>query len=176
MEQIVAKLVSEFERGKLSRRQLIRNLTAALMAGAGISTAASAVAAAIPAAATPKPAAAAEDNQMQALYINHVSYQVKDYGKSRDFYANLFNMKVTEDDGKMQCRLLFGDNILEVRNAATRPNPTIGVDHIAYTIADWDTQQKSYLEEVTRRGLKLFMGSNVLDPDGRRVQFGGFKQ
>ena len=161
MEQIVAKLVGEFERGKLTRRQLIRNLIVALTAGSALSAA---------------PAAAAENKTLPAIFINHVSYQVADYTKTRDFYAGLFGMKVVEDDGKMQCRLLFGDNILAIRNAATRPGKQIGIDHIAYTIADWDAEKDAYLDEVKRRGLKLTGGSDVQDPDGFRVQFGGYKQ
>jgi catechol 2,3-dioxygenase-like lactoylglutathione lyase family enzyme len=161
VEQIVEKLVSEFESGKLTRRQLIRNLAVAVAAGSAISAA---------------PAAAAEGRVLQAIYINHVSYQVADYAKTRDFYAGLFGMKVVEDDGKTQCRLLFGDNILAVRNAATRPDKKIGVDHIAYTIANWDAEKDANLAEVARRGLKLTEGTNILDPDGFRVQFGGYKQ
>ena len=161
MEHIVTKLVSEFEQGKLSRRQLIKNLTLAVTAGSALAAV---------------PAAAAEDMVLPASFINHVSYQVKDYAKSRDFYAGLFGMKVVEDDGKMQCRLLFGDNILALRNASTRPGAQIGVDHIAYTIADWDAEKDAYLAEVKRRGLKLTGKSDLLDPDGFRVQFGGYKQ
>jgi catechol 2,3-dioxygenase-like lactoylglutathione lyase family enzyme len=161
VEQIVAKLVSEFERGKLSRRQLIQNLTLAVTAGFALSAA---------------PAAAAEATVLPAIYINHVSYQVKDYAKTRDFYAGLFGMKVVEDDGKTQCRLLFGDNILVVRNAGSRPGAQLGIDHIAYTIADWDAEKDAYLAEVKRRGLKLTGASDVADPDGFRVQFGGYKQ
>ncbi len=162
MEPIVAKLVSEFERGKLTRRQLIQNLTLAVTAGSALR--------AVPA------AAAAEDKMLDALYINHVSYQVTNYAKTRDFYAGLFGMKVVEDDGKTQCRLLFGDNILAVRNAASRPDKKLGVDHIAYTIANWDADKDAYLAEIKRRGLKLTEGTNILDPDGVRVQFGGYKQ
>jgi catechol 2,3-dioxygenase-like lactoylglutathione lyase family enzyme len=161
VEQIVAKLVNEFERGKLSRRQLIQNLTLAVTAGSALSAA---------------PAAAAEGTVLPAIFINHVSYQVKDYAKTRDFYAGLFGMKVVEDDGKMQCRLLFGDNILAVRNAATRPGARIGIDHIAYTVADCDAEKDTYLAEIRRRGLKLMQGTSVADPDGFRVQFGGYKQ
>jgi catechol 2,3-dioxygenase-like lactoylglutathione lyase family enzyme len=163
VEQIVAKLVSEFEQGKLSRRQLIRNLTLAVAGGAALST--------VPA------AAAAEGKTLQAVYINHVSYQVTDYAKTRDFYAGLFGMKVAEDDGKTQCRLLFGDNILAVRNAASRTDKKIGVDHIAYTIANWDSEKEANLAEIQRRGLKLVPpGTDLLDPDGFRVQFGGLRQ
>ena len=161
MERIVERLVADFEQGKLTRRQLIRNLTVAVAAGTALG---------------PAPAAAAEGRALQALYINHVSYQVSDYAKTRDFYAGLFGMKVVEDDGKTQCRLLFGDNILAVRNAGTRPDKKIGVDHIAYTIANWDAEKDANLAEIARRGLKLTEATSIADPDGFRVQFGGYKQ
>lgn len=163
MEQIVANLVSEFEQGKLTRRQLIRSLSLAVTAGTALSAA--------PA------AAAAEGKTLQAMYINHVSYQVADYARTRDFYAGLFGMRVAEDDGKTQCRLLFGDNILAVRNASTRPDKKIGVDHISYTIANWDAEKEANLVEIQRRGLKLVEpGTSILDPDGFRVQIGGLRQ
>jgi catechol 2,3-dioxygenase-like lactoylglutathione lyase family enzyme len=161
MEQIIAKLVTEFEQGKLTRRQLIQNLTIA-------ATAASAVSAV--------PAAAAETKVLNATNFNHVSYQVTDYAKTRDFYAGLFGMKVSEDDGK-QCRLSFGNNILIIRNRQPAPK----VDHIAYTIANWDQEKEAMAAEVKRRGLKIVQGDtktslHILDPDGFQVQFGGLRQ
>jgi catechol 2,3-dioxygenase-like lactoylglutathione lyase family enzyme len=161
MEQIIANLVTEFEQGKLTRRQLIQNLTIAATAA----TAVSAV-----------PAAAAEAKVLNATNFNHVSYQVTDYAKTRDFYAGLFGMKVSEDDGK-QCRLSFGNNILIIRNRQPAPK----VDHIAYTIANWDQEKEAMAAEVKRRGLKIVQGDtktslHILDPDSFQVQFGGLRQ
>jgi catechol 2,3-dioxygenase-like lactoylglutathione lyase family enzyme len=161
MEQVIAKLVNEFEQGKLTRRQLIQNLTIAATAA----TAASGV-----------PAAAAEGKVLKANNFNHVSLQVTDYAKSRDFYAGLFGMKVSEDDGK-QCRLSFGNNILIVRNRQPAPK----VDHVAYTIANWDQEKEVAEAELKRRGLKIVQGDiktslHILDPDGFQVQFGGLRQ
>jgi hypothetical protein len=67
--------------------------------------------------------------------------QVADYRKSRDFYVGLFGMKVSNDDGKTQCRLTFGDNIIIPRNAASREGGKVGIDHVAYTLAGWDTDK-----------------------------------
>ena len=161
MEHTIAKLVHEFEQGKLTRRQLIQNLTIA-------ATAASAVNAV--------PAAAAEGKIINATNINHVSYQVTDYARTREFYAGLFGMKVSEDDGK-QCRLSFGNNILIVRNRQPAPK----VDHIAYTIANWDQEKEAVEAELKRRGLKIVQGDiktslHILDPDGFQVQLGGLRQ
>src|SRR6516164_7196666 len=79
MESVIAKLLQDFEQGKMNRRQLIQSLSLAAAAAAG------------------KP--------LEALYVNHISYEVNDYKKVRDFYVDLLGMKVTEDDGK-QCRLV----------------------------------------------------------------------
>jgi len=117
-----------------------------------------------------------------ATYINHVSMQVADYRKTRDFYASLFGMKITGDDGKTQCRLEFGNNIIVPRNAASRPGGKVGIDHIAYSLANWDTDTsvKPAVEaELKRRGLQIRTteGSfHVQDPDGFEVQMGGKTQ
>jgi catechol-2,3-dioxygenase len=120
MEHIIGKLLQDYEHGKMTRRQLIQTLAFAATAA---STAAEAAAPA------------------NAIYINHVSMQVADYTKTRDFYTGLFGMKVTNDDGKTQCRLTFGDNIIIARNANSRPGGKPGVDHIAYTLDNWDADK-----------------------------------
>jgi catechol 2,3-dioxygenase-like lactoylglutathione lyase family enzyme len=157
MERIIATLVQQFEQGKLTRRQLIQSLTLAATAESAAS-------------------AAAEGKVLNATNINHVSYQVTDYARTRDFYAGLFGMKVSEDDGK-QCRLSFGNNILVIRNRQPAPK----VDHIAYTIANWDQEKEAIQAEIQRRGLKVVQGDiktslHILDPDGLGVQFGGLRQ
>jgi catechol 2,3-dioxygenase-like lactoylglutathione lyase family enzyme len=163
MEHIITKLVQDFEEGKMTRRQLIKSLTIAASAAATGSAAS----------AAPAP----ERYVAKVTAFNHVSYQVSDYKKCRDFYAGLFGMEVSMDDG-MQCRLSFGDNILIVRNRT--PNPK--VDHIAYSIAGWDTDKsvKPAVEaELKRRGLQIRTteGSfHVSDPEGFEVQMGGKNQ
>jgi catechol 2,3-dioxygenase-like lactoylglutathione lyase family enzyme len=165
MEHVIAKLLHEFEHGRMSRRQLIQSLAAA----------------AAPSIALAPPAAAPEGPVFKATAFNHVSYQVADYRESRDFYAGLFGMKVTLDDG-MQCRLAFGDNILIARN---RPSGTPKVDHIAYTIEGWDTDKSvkpALRAALERRGLQTRESAtggssfHVMDPDGFEVQMGGKDQ
>ncbi len=163
MQHIISRLLQDYEHGKISRRQLIQTL-------AFSATAASAVG--------PAEAAAPAN----AVYINHVSMQVADYVKTRDFYAGLFGMKVTSDDGKTQCRLTFGDNILIARTASSRPGGKVGVDHIAYSLANWDTDKAvrpAVEAELKRRGLNIRTTENsfhVQDPDGFEVQMGGKTQ
>ena len=160
MENLIEKLLHDFEQGKMTRRQLVQSLAVTAAAASAVAT----------------PAVAAEGKVLNATNINHISYQVADYTKTRDFYAGLFGMKVTEDDGK-QCRLVFGNNILIARNRTPAPK----VDHVAYTIANWDQEKEAMEAEVKRRGIKIVQGDtktslHIKDPDGFEVQFGGLKQ
>ena len=164
MESVIAKLLQDFEQGKMNRRQLISSLS--------VAAAAAAVPTTVIGAEAPKPT-----GKLQAGYVNHISYQVNDYKKVRDFYVDLLGMKATEDDGK-QCRLVFGNNMLIPRN---RANGGPGkVDHIANTITNWDAEKEGLEAELKRRNL-TYTGSaktsfQVKDPEGMGVQFGGLHQ
>ena len=167
METVIAKLLNDFEQGKMNRRQLVQSLSVAAAAAAVMAPAARA------AQAPPAPT-----GKLEAGYVNHISYSVNDYAKCRDFYAGLLGMKVTEDDGKTQCRLVFGNNILIPRNRAN--GGPAKVDHIAYTIMNWDREKDAFEEQLKRRGLQ-YTGTGrtsfqVKDPEGMGVQFGGLTQ
>jgi catechol 2,3-dioxygenase-like lactoylglutathione lyase family enzyme len=162
MEHIINNLLSDFERGKMSRRQLIQSLAMA----------ATAATATVRGAAL---SAAAEDKGFDAIAVNHISYQVKDYTKTRDFYSSLLGMKPVQDNGR-QCYLTFGNHgtwLLprNARDADSAPK----VDHIAYTIKDWD--QKKVEAELKRRGLEPRVDTensfHVKDPDGFDLQISG---
>lgn len=158
MENVIAKLLQDFEQGKMNRRQLIQSLAMA-------ATAASVAA----------PARAA-DAPFKAVTVNHISYQVADYKKTRDFYVDLLGMGVKQDNDKSQCYLTFGDSFLLPRNG--RPNgnhPPPYVDHIAYTIEDWD--QQNVKAELDKRGLNPSEDTkdsyHIKDPDGFNLQISG---
>ena len=164
MEHIIAKLLQNFEEGKMTRRQLIQSLALA-------ATAASATGAV--------PAAAADKYVVKTTYLNHVGYQVADYAKSRDWYADLFGMKVVLDDGK-KANLAVGESLVIFHNRQSPSTPVI--DHICFTVADWDKDKGvrgAVAAELKRRGLEVQSSANSLDikdPDGFRIQLGGKDQ
>jgi catechol 2,3-dioxygenase-like lactoylglutathione lyase family enzyme len=164
MEHIIAKLLQNFEEGRMTRRQLIQSLALA-------ATAASATGAA--------PAAAADKYVVKTTYLNHVGYQVADYAKSRDWYADLFGMKVVLDDGK-KANLAVGESLVIFHNRQSPGTPII--DHICFTLADWDKDKSvrgAVAAELKRRGLEVQSSANSLDikdPDGFRIQLGGKDQ
>jgi catechol 2,3-dioxygenase-like lactoylglutathione lyase family enzyme len=152
MERIISNLVRDFETGKLSRRELVKSLAVAITAATGVGG---------------RPAAAAGQKGFNATAVNHISYQVADYTKTRDFYADLFGMKVSHDTGS-QCYLAFGDSFLIPRNHSSN---TPRIDHIAYTIDNWD--QDAVEAELKRRGLQPKQDKNsfhVEDPNGFDLQ------
>ena len=162
MEDIVTALVGQFERGKISRRQLVQNITAGIAAASPgvVSTAAAAAA----------PAA----KGFKATSINHLSFGVPDYAKARDFYVDLLGFEVKKDDGK-QCYLICGDSSIVARKTQD-PNGKTYIDHVCYTIANWDG--KAVEAELKRRGLDPRPGANefsylVKDPNGFGVQIAG---
>ena len=151
MEYIVGKLLTDFERGRITRRELVQSIAIAASA----------------AAAVPAPAA---ESAFRASAVNHISYSVADYARTRDFYEGLFGMKISHDDGR-QCYMEFGATHLIPRNARAGA-PTPRVDHIAYTIDNWD---RSAVEaELKRRGLTPRPDEetsfHVKDPDGFDLQ------
>jgi len=154
MERIISNLLQDFEHGKLSRRELIKSL--AFTATAAAATGAS---------------SASEGKGFKAIGVNHISYQVADYAKTRDFYADLFGIRVLHDTGQ-QCHLSFGDTFVIPRNAATN---TPRIDHIAYTISDWDKNEVE--AELERWDLNPRPDTensfHVEDPNGFDLQISG---
>jgi len=158
MESIIAKLLEDFERGRMTRRQLIKSI--AIVAGA----------------ATVPPQASAESAKgFAAVAVNHISYQVQDYGKTRDFYADLLGMKVVADTGT-QCFLVLGNTntFLIPRNAPQGSTPPL-IDHVAYTIDNWN--KNAVKAELERRGLDPHPDTDnsfhVKDPNGFDLQISG---
>jgi catechol 2,3-dioxygenase-like lactoylglutathione lyase family enzyme len=161
VEEIIINLLNQFERGQITRRQLVQGLSFG-MAGLAFGGAAQAAATAAP-------------KGFKATGVNHISLEVPNYARTRDFYADLFGMAVSADDGK-QCYLTFGDTVLIARNfyqpGEKQAKPV--VDHIAYTIDDWN--HEGVEQELKRRGLKPeadFDSFHIVDPDGYDVQIAG---
>jgi catechol 2,3-dioxygenase-like lactoylglutathione lyase family enzyme len=158
MENMIAKLLDDFDRGRMTRRQLIQSLAVVAAAAAGAT-----------------PASGENSKGFRAVAVNHISYQVDNYAKTRDFYADLLGMKVVGDTGK-QCYLIIGgtNTFVIPRNASEGNTPPL-IDHIAYTIENWD--KNAVKAELERRGLDPRPDTDnsfhIKDPNGFDLQISG---
>ena len=192
MERLIAKLLGDFEDGKMSRRQLIQSLALCATALAAVANAAQAPAASAASAAAGTPA------PWKTVYLDHISYAVADYKKSAAFYSSLMGWTIRNDNGTSQATLDIGNvGGIIIRNArrpegsaqaapasapqsqpgqAPRPPLTGVINHISYGIEPWDTEKVK--GELERRGLKPrpdmvgenFKSFHVFDPDGWDLQ------
>jgi catechol 2,3-dioxygenase-like lactoylglutathione lyase family enzyme len=99
MERMIAKMLGDFEQGRVTRRELIQGL-------AMIATAGPALAAQQPA-ATPAPAIppAFEPTGWKTVWLDHISYAVADYRKSAAFYRDLMGWTIENDNGTNQASM-----------------------------------------------------------------------
>ncbi len=77
METIISRLLEDYEEGHVTRRQLIQSVALAASAAAGLSA---------------RDAHAA--GGFTTVALDHISYQVADNNKTRDFYADLLGIFV----------------------------------------------------------------------------------
>lgn len=152
--------LKDFENGKTGRRQILQTL--------GIFATGAFVASAIPKTAAAFAAAAAQGaasggKAFPVTTVNHLALSSHNYAKSRDFYVDLFEMRVAWDDGN-QCALEFGShtspNGMYIRPLRPGERPTVG--HIAFGIPNFMAQKAAMKAELERRGVK-----NVR-PDGEK--------
>ena len=150
MESVVSDLLIRFERGALSRRELIGAL--ALLAGAG---------------------AAASAATLKGASINHVSVLVTDMARSIDFYGRVFGLTlVNEDKANKIARLGAGGKVL----VSLRIEPPPGViDHFAIGVDGFN--REAVTADLKGFGLEpretIEFGFHVKDPDGAVVQITG---
>jgi catechol 2,3-dioxygenase-like lactoylglutathione lyase family enzyme len=198
METVIARLLSDFETGKLTRRQLVKSLALVAM---GIPVA-SAVAESVVTTPAITPIAA----PWKTVWLDHISFQCADYKRSVDFYTNLMGWQVLHDTGNQATVDINGIGGIIIRNrrqgrgeppAATaarpdssatvaaqpsRPPVTAVIDHISWGIDPWDTE--TVRGELLKRGLtpredtggggpiatSKFKSFHVKDPDGWDLQ------
>ena len=150
VEHMISDLVTRFERGGLTRRELIQAL--AMIAAAGTTASAA---------------------SLKSGSINHVSVLVTDMPRSIDFYNKIFGLSVVNEDRPNKIsRLGIGNRVL----VSLRVEPPPGlVDHFAIGVESFDKAAVTgFLKEMgltPRENLEF--GFHVKDPDGANVQITG---
>ncbi len=151
MEALISSLLNRFEKGALSRRELVQGL--ALLTAAG-------------------GAAQAQDAPagLKGVKIDHISIQVTDLPRAVAFYEKIFGLTVVSEDKPNEIvRLGAGRGALV---SLHHKSPTGIVDHFAIGVQNFNR------EAVTRQlkdlGLtpedNLDAGFHIKDPEGMNVQ------
>jgi catechol 2,3-dioxygenase-like lactoylglutathione lyase family enzyme len=146
MESTISRLLATYERGKMSRRELVQGL-ALLAAASGTASAAG----------------------FQGSSINHVSLYVSDLKRSSEFYQRVFGAAALQREGNVQ--LSFGKGRIVIRPG----NPPGKVDHFAIGIDGFkqdsviaDLKARGVTPQQTQEA-----GLHVNDPDGFPIQLSG---
>jgi catechol 2,3-dioxygenase-like lactoylglutathione lyase family enzyme len=154
MEAAISRLVAQFERGTLTRRDLIRHL--AILTAAG-STA---------------PGFAPQASALKGAKIDHVSIQVSDLPRSIAFYQTIFGLSVLSEDKPNEIVRLGAGKVLV---SLHHKNPTAVVDHFAIGVENFN--KESVTRELKQRGVNpdenLDAGFHIKDPEGISVQIVG---
>jgi catechol 2,3-dioxygenase-like lactoylglutathione lyase family enzyme len=154
MDGMIASLVNRFERGALSRRELIQGLAMLTAAGGAASN------------------ALAQDAGIKGTKIDHMSIQVSDLPRSIAFYQKMFGLTIVSEDKPNEI----------VRLGVTKPlvslhhkSPTGLVDHFAIGVENFN--KDSVTRALKDRGAtsedNLDAGFHIKDPEGISVQIVG---
>ena len=149
MEPIISDLLIRFEKGSLSRRELVQGL--AMLAAGGTT------------------AVAQEGIDFKTANVDHVSIQVADLQRSVDFYQKLFGFSVVSEDKPLGIMRLGTNRTLVSLN---HQSPAGIVDHFAIGVPRYS--RESAERYLTQRGARPendpYAGLHVKDPDGINVQ------
>jgi catechol 2,3-dioxygenase-like lactoylglutathione lyase family enzyme len=154
MEGIISNLLNRFERGAVTRRELIQGL-AMLTAASG--TAAD---------------AQVEVAGIKGVKVDHVSIQVSDLARSIAFYQKMFGLTVVSEDKPNEIvRLGSGKALVSLHHKS----PTRLVDHFAIGVENFNRELVT--RELRERGANpennLDAGFHIKDPEGISVQLVG---
>jgi catechol 2,3-dioxygenase-like lactoylglutathione lyase family enzyme len=150
VEKIISDLVSRFECGRLTRRQLVQGLSMMMAGGSSV-------------------AGAAQATGLRGTGIDHVSILVNDMQRSAAFYQNVFGLtQVSEDKPNQILRLGAKKTIVSLRHEG----PAGIVDHFAISVENFNRQ--AVTDTLATHGLtpqqNVQFGFYIKDPDGVVVQ------
>ena len=147
MIRTIETMLSNFERGKLTRRQLALSL-ATLVAGAQT---------------------APKEKGLRAVSINHVTVKVPDLHRTSKFYQEFFTMPLKQQSANTHI-LGVGDSFFGIEQGDSK---TASVNHYDFGIAGFNADEAR--AKLKKLNLKFESGNSkesfkFYDPDGFQVQ------
>jgi catechol 2,3-dioxygenase-like lactoylglutathione lyase family enzyme len=184
MDGFVATKLDEFERGKISRRRLIETLTLATTTAYAADSA----------------SAQKADPKLKIALINHISYTVPNFREAGDWFSKVFNLEqsyVRSSELALPLGGKMGEQPLGVTakdvpltfilcrtrtqvnpRYADRPRPEAAIDHVAFTVADFNRERAK--ADLTAMGVKNIRDGgpyslHMDDPFGYDIQISGLE-
>ena len=149
-EREVSGVLADYERGRVTRRQVVARLALLGTAAANAATADDSTA----------------GPTFQADGLNHIALGVTDVERSRDFYRRHLGLRVAREALPGNCFLECGPHFVALFRAG-RP----GMDHYCYSVPGYEQQDAA--RELRRQGIEPRLSGNRIyfpDPDGLEVQ------
>jgi len=158
-------IVIEYERGTISRRALIAQLTALGAMMAGLPVAGAAEEAAPPPPPPPEVPPPDPEPTFKATGLDHIALSVTDVQRSREWYVKHLGLQVTSEN-RNSAFLSCGDNFV-----ALFRSDTPAMHHYSYALPEYDVAEaearlKAAGLEPRREGSRIYFP----DPDGLIVQ------
>ena len=160
MKRIVEALLNDYERGTLSRRELVKALAVgALPAGLVRRRSAS------------RRESTKQDGVLRGININHVNLQNSDLDRSVDFYRELFSLPPKREVPGRPYALDLADGLSFL--SVPQREPSGDIDHFCVGVEDFEPERVA--SAIREAGLDndLRVGSDnvsLRDPEGIRVQ------
>ena len=152
MLDIIEGLLDRYERGAVTRRELVGALSMAIVP-------------------RPRRERRQQTGVLRGININHVNLQVSDLDRSVDFYGRLFSLPPRREvPGRpFALDLADGSSFLSV----PQREPAGVIDHFCVGVADFEPERVGRALQAAGMDRELQVGSDfveVSDPDGIRVQ------
>jgi catechol 2,3-dioxygenase-like lactoylglutathione lyase family enzyme len=194
MSADLTRLFHDFDRGRVSRRQLLEVLGIAIVIRPAPSFAqgqCGGTLAGTPQCDTTPAKLPFEPTGWKTVRLDHFSCQAVDYRKEAAFYAALMNWKINSDDGNQAVLQIGNLGSLVLRGGYQAPQPATdragaprprlaAFDGFCWGISPWDA--KKVETELRKRNLtpvadndKDFQSFHVKDPDGFNLQISNGK-
>ena len=148
----VERMLEDFQKGRLSRREAAARLVALAGAFAGFTRTAR--------------GSQAPASTLKAVGVNHIALAVTDVSRSRDFYVRHLGLDVARESSN-NCFLTCGNQFVAMFQSGEA-----GLDHYSYAIEGFD--RDAVAEKLEEQNVNLHAGGGpgvtFLDPDGIEVQ------
>jgi catechol 2,3-dioxygenase-like lactoylglutathione lyase family enzyme len=148
MERVIDQLISGYDRGAISRRELVASLGALALSGSAASAAAAG---------------------FESASINHVNIAVSDLQRSIEFYQRVFRLPVMVMQNPNLVQLSVGKT---QHISIQKTDGPKGIDHFAIGIDRFN--KDAVIADLRARGATPTevgnAGLHVIDPDGVNVQ------